>query len=340
MEKKTDLFILKNSLGMTVSITNYGGRVVNLFVKSQLDEFIDVVLGFDQLSKYIAAKEPYFGANVGRYGNRIAGGKFKLDGKTYTLTTNNGLNHLHGGNKGLHYVVWDANQLSDNMLVLSYLSEDGEEGYPGNMHIQITYEVTEDNALKIDFEATTDQNTICNLTHHSFFNLNGINDTSTVNNHLLKINADAYTPVNSHLIPTGEIVPVAGTPFDFRKAMLIGSRLNAPNEQLEFGKGYDHNFVCKMEKDGISNVLASVYSSRTGIYMEVFSTEPGIQFYGGNFLDGKTKGKNGVPYIHRSALCLEPQHFPDSPNQPDFPSTLLTPNQTYHNTIVYQFSVK
>ncbi|MDX2301800.1 MAG: aldose epimerase family protein [Microscillaceae bacterium] len=338
--KKTDLFTLKNASGMTTTITNYGGRVVNLYVKNKSGEWMDVVLGLEKVADYVATTERYLGANVGRYGNRIAKGKFSLDGKTYTLATNNAPNHLHGGKKGFQDLVWDARQVNDSTLELSYLSKDGEEGYPGNLQIKITYQLTTDNALQVDFEATSDKKTICNLTHHSYFNLNGVKDTSTINNHLLMIPAEKFTPVDATLIPTGVLATVEGTPFDFRKETPIGARLNDKHPQLEYGKGYDHNFVLPAKEDTSLQLNATVYSPKTGIFMEVFSTEPGVQFYGGNFLNGTVKGKGGVTYIYRSALCLEPQHFPDSPNRPDFPSTVLNPGETYRNTIIYKFSTK
>lgn len=333
--KPTDLYILKNGNGMTAAITNYGGRIVSLLVPDKNGKMTDVVVGFDSVEDYVNSTEPYFGATIGRVGNRIARGKFTLDGKQYTLFANNGPNTLHGGKKGYQAVVWDATQPNDTTLVLHYLSKDNEEGFPGNLDVKVTYSLTGDNALKCDYVATTDKKTVVNLTNHAFFNLNG-EGSGTINNHILQINADSYTPVDSTLIPTGEIKPVAGTPFDFTQPTPIGERLNADNEQLKFGKGYDHNYV--LNGSGMKKA-ATVTGDKSGIQMTVFTEEPGLQFYGGNFMQAKNTFKSGAKDAYRTAFCLETQHYPDSPNQPGFPSEVLSPGETYHTTSLYQFSV-
>jgi aldose 1-epimerase len=301
----------------------------------------DVSVGYDSIGKYIHQPESYFGAIVGRYGNRIAKGKFKLEGKEYKLATNNGANHLHGGLKGFGARVWDAKQLNDSTLELTYISKDMEEGYPGSVQSKVTYTLSGDggNSLKIDYDATTDKPTVLNLTNHTYFNLNG-QGSGTINNHLLQLNADNYTPVDSTLIPTGKIEPVAGTPFDFRQPTAIGARIDSPNQQLKFGKGYDHNFVLNPNKGTGLNLAATVLGDQSGIFMEVLTDQPGIQFYGGNFMTGSNPLKGGKKDDHRTAFCLETQHYPDSPNQPSFPSTELKPGQQYKTSTVYKFSVK
>ena len=281
--KATALYILKNKNGVTVAITNYGARIVSILVPDKNGKTTDVAVGYDSIGNYLHRPESYFGAIVGRYGNRIAKGRFSLAGSNYILATNNGVNHLHGGRKGFGQVVWDARQGSDTSFELSYLSRDGEEGYPGNLHAKVTYTLTDSNELKIDYEATTDKATVLNLTNHTYFNLNG-QGSGTINNHLLQLNADSYTPVDSTLIPTGKIEPVAGTPFDFRQPVAIGSRLGADNDQLKKGKGYDHNFVLNPPGNSGLNLAAAVVGDLSGIYMEVYTSQPGVQFYGGNFL--------------------------------------------------------
>jgi aldose 1-epimerase len=276
---------------------------------------------------------------VGRYGNRIAKGKFRLGGKEYSLATNNAPNHLHGGKKGFGAVVWDAKKLNDQSLELDYLSKDGEEGYPGNLHAKVVYTLTDSNELRIDYEATTDKATVLNLTNHSYFNLNG-QGSGTINNHLLQVNADNCTPVDSTLIPTGKIEPVAGTALDFRQAATIGSRIGADNLQLKYGKGYDHNFVLNPNKGAGLNAAATVVGDQSGIQMDVSTMEPGIQFYGGNFMAGGNTIKGGKKDDYRTAFCLETQHYPDSPNEPSFPSTVLEPGKVYKTQTVYTFSVK
>jgi aldose 1-epimerase len=335
----TALYVLTNKSSAIAAITNYGARVVSLLVPDKNGAPTDVALGYDSIGKYLHQPETFFGAIVGRYGNRIAKGKFKLEGKEYTLATNNGANHLHGGKKGFGDVVWTGKQLSGQSVEFSYLSKDGEEGYPGSLQVKVTYTLTDSNELKIDYEATTDKATVLNLTNHTYFNLNG-QGSGTINNHLLQINADNYTPVDSTLIPTGKIEPVAGTPFDFRQPTAIGSRIDADNQQLKFGKGYDHNFVLNPAKNGALKLAATVQGDLSGIFMEVYTLEPGIQFYGGNFMAGANPLKGGKKDDHRTAFCLETQHYPDSPNEPSFPSTELKPGSVYKTTTLYKFSVK
>jgi len=302
----------------------------------------EVVLGFDTLDGYLspeyAKSNPYFGALIGRYGNRIGKAAFTVDGKEYKLAANNGPNHLHGGVKGYDKVVWEAKPLrgEDPALELRYFSKDGEEGYPGNLTITAVYSLTGDNALKVDFTATTDKDTIVNLTHHSYFNLAGKQD---ILGHEVMIAAERFTPVDITLIPTGELKPVQGTPFDFNSPTAIGARINQDEEQLNFGKGYDHNWVIN-KAPGELGLMARVYEPTTGRVLEVLSTEPGLQFYSGNFLDGTLQGRGGWTYQFRNGFCMEPQHYPDSPNKPQFPPVVLKPGQTYRNTILYRFSVQ
>ncbi len=297
-----------------------------------------MVLGYDNLADYIK-DTPYFGALIGRYGNRIAKGKFTLNGKEYTLAVNNGPNALHGGLRGFDKVVWEPRLLASPegpSLELRYTSKDGEEGYPGTLSVTAVYTLTVDNALQIEYTATTDKDTVVNLTHHSYFNLAGKGD---ILNHQVMMPADKFTPVDSTLIPTGELKPVDGTPFDFRTPTAIGARIGQDDEQLKFGKGYDHNWVINKPL-GQLGLMASVYEPTTGRVLEVWSTEPGLQFYSGNFLDGSLTGKGGWVYQFRNGFCMEPQHYPDSPNQPNFPTVVLKPGQVYKNTIIYKFSVK
>jgi len=335
-----ELFTLTNTKGVEAKITNYGGIVVSLKVPDLNGGMGDVVLGYDTLAEYIN-NNPYFGCLVGRYGNRIAKGKFTLGGKEFTLLTNNGPNHLHGGAKGFDKIVWQARPFQSEAgpaLELRYVSKDGEEGYPGNLSVKATYTLTEANELRLDYEATTDKDTIANLTHHSYFNLANAGK-SDILNHEVMIAADKFTPVDSTLIPSGELRPVKGTPFDFTTAMKIGARINNDDEQLKFGNGYDHNWVINKPM-GELGLMARVGEPTTGRVMEVLSTEPGLQFYSGNFLDGSNVGKGGVAYQFRHGFCMEPQHYPDSPNKPDFPSVVVKPGQVYKNTIIYRFSVK
>ncbi len=335
--KQTDLFILKNKNNMQAAITNYGGRLVSLLVSDMENKLVDVSVGYDSVLQYQTSTEPYFGATIGRYGNRIAKGKFTLDGKQYSSFTNNGPNTLHGGKKGFQYVVWDAKQIGDSILELSYLSKDMEEGYPGNLQVKVVYHLTDNNELKLHYEATTDKKTVINLTNHAFFNLNG---SGTINNHVLFINADNYTPVDSTLIPTGKIEPVANTAFDFRKPVAIGKNVDADDVQLKNGNGYDHNFVLNKNTSTGLNHAATITADKTNIVMEVYTQEPGLQFYGGNFMQSKNNMKGGGKDDFRTAFCLETQHFPDSPNQPSFPSTVLEPGKMYSTSSVYKFSVK
>jgi aldose 1-epimerase len=333
-----NLYTLRNSKGAEASICNYGGLVISLKMPDRHGQLGDIVLGYDNLAGYLK-ETPYFGALIGRYGNRIAQGKFTLNGAQYTLTTNNYPNALHGGLKGFDKVVWEPRilaRLEGPSLELRYLSKDGEEGYPGNLTVTATYTLTEDNELKVEFTAYTDKDTVVNLTHHSYFNLAGKGD---ILNHVVMIPADTFTPVDSTLIPTGELRPVAGTPFDFRQPTAIGARINDKDEQIKFAGGYDDNWVIN-KRPGEFGLMARVYEPTSGRVMEVWSNEPGLQFYTGNFLDGTITGKGGWVYQHRNGFCMEPQHFPDSPNKPQFPSVVLKPGQIFNNAIVYRFSVR
>jgi aldose 1-epimerase len=335
-----ELYTLKNAKGAAATITTFGARVVTLQMPDRAGKFDDIVLGFDNLDGYLQTPPPpYFGATIGRYGNRIAGGKFKLDGKTYTLAKNNGDNHLHGGNIGFDKAVWTAKPgigPSAASVAMTYLSKDGEEGYPGNLTATVTYTLTDNNELQIVYSATTDQDTVVNLTNHSYFNLAGQGEGDILG-HVVMINADRFTPVDQGLIPTGELEKVDGTPVDFRKPTPIGDRIDAKDPQIVLGMGYDHNYV--LNRTGSSLELAArVTEPKTGRVMEVLTTEPGMQFYTGNFLDGTLKGVGGKAYLRRSAFCMETQHFPDSPNQPGFPSTTLKAGGSYHSETVYRFS--
>ncbi|GBC81722.1 Aldose 1-epimerase [bacterium HR10] len=335
-----DLYTLTNSRGMEVKITNYGGIVVALRVPDRQGRLEDVVLGFDRLEDYLKG-HPYFGAIIGRYANRIAGGRFTLNGVSYQLTLNEGQNHLHGGRRGFDKVVWKARPVRSAWGVgvrLTYLSRDGEEGYPGNLSVTVTYLLTEENELRIEYVATTDRDTIVNLTHHSYFNLAG-QGRRDILEHLLQINAEYFTPIDANLIPTGEIRFVRGTPFDFTRPTAIGARIEQEDEQLRFGRGYDHNWVLS-GPPGTLRLAARVVEPGSGRVLEVWTTEPGLQFYSGNFLDGTITGKEGRVYRHRYGFCLEPQHFPDSPNKPHFPSVVLRRGARYHTTTVYKFSVQ
>ena len=337
--KSVELYTLSNESGAKVSITNYGGTVTSVVVPDKGGKMGDVVLGFDSVAEYVE-KSPYFGCITGRYANRIANGKFTLDGKDYSVATNNDPNHLHGGLKGFDKKIWKArigNMGDSPSLVLTYTSPDGEEGYPGTLNNSVTYTWTQDNALRIRYKSTTDKPTILNLTNHSYFNLAGEGDKTNLQ-HRVKINAEHYNPIDETSIPTG-IAPVEGTPSDFRKPTQIGKRINEENEQLKNGKGYDHNFVLKKTDDGKLMTAAVVTEPTSGRILTVKTTEPGIQFYTGNFLDD-LKGKGGKNYAHRSAFCLESQTFPDSPNQKEFPSPVLRPGETYSQVTVYHFGLK
>lgn len=331
-----DLYTLANRSGMEVKITNYGGIIVSIKTPDRNGRMGDVVLGYDNLDGYVT-KNPFFGCLVGRYGNRIGKARFSLSGVEYKLASNNGQNHLHGGLKGFDKQVWQARALDDATgLELKYLSRDGEEGYPGNLSVTVTYTLSDDNSLKIDYLATTDKETVLNLTNHSYFNLAGEGD---ILGHEMMIDADRFTPVDSELITTGELRAVAGTPFDFLKPTPIGARIDADDEQVVFGKGYDHNFVLN-HKPGEMGLVARVYEPKTGRQMEVSTTEPGVQFYTGNFLDGSIRGKSGRIVERRSGFCLETQHFPDSPNKPQFPSPVLKPGETYRTSTSFRFSAR
>ncbi len=330
--REVSLFTLTNANDMEVQITNYGGIVTAIRTSDRNGNMDNVVLGFDSLKKYTAGT-PYFGALIGRYGNRIADGQFTLDGKEYQLPQNDGDNHLHGGEKGFDKVLWDAQPQDDGSLKLTYLSEDGEQGYPGNLNVAVIYTLTDENELKIEYEATTDKATPVNLTNHSYFNLSGHPD-STILGHELKINAAQYTPVDDELIPTGEIKDVAGTPFNFTDFNEIGARI----DQVE--GGYDHNWVLNRSSDDSLFHAATLYDDISGRELKVMTTEPGLQFYSGNFLDGSMQGPDGAPFVQHAALCLETQHFPNSPNEPDFPSTILRPTEIYQTTTIYKFSTR
>jgi aldose 1-epimerase len=333
-----DLYTLTNANGISTSITTYGGRVVTLKTPDKKGATADIVLGFDTLDGYLA-ENPYFGALIGRYGNRIGGAKFTLDGKVYKLAVNNGPNSLHGGLKGFDKVLWTGTDVSTNdapALELRYVSKDMEEGYPGALSCIVTYSLTAQNELKIEYRATTTMNTVLNLTNHSYWNLGGAGEGDILG-HQLTIMASKFTPVDSTLIPTGELKSLDGSPFDFRNATAIGERIDKKDEQLKFGMGYDHNYVLD-STDGSLARCALVHDPASGRSMEVLTTHPGVQFYTGNFLDGKIKGKGGKVYGHRTALCLETQHFPDSPNKPKFPTTELKPGEDYKHTTVYKFS--
>jgi aldose 1-epimerase len=336
--KQTNLYVLKNG-NMQVAITNYGARIVGILVPDKTGKVTDVCVGYDALRPYTEGGDTYFGAIVGRYGNRIAKGKFKLNGKEYTLATNNGANHLHGGNKGFSRVVWDAQQQNDSTLVLNYVSKDGEEGYPGNLTVKVTYTALNNDQIKIDYKATTDKPTVLNLTNHTYFNLNG-EGSGTVNDHSFMINASKYTPVDSTLIPIGKLEPVKGTPFDFTTPKSLSATVDdSSNQQIKFGHGYDHNFVLDTKGD-IHSKAAEVAGEQSGIVMDVYTSQPGLQFYGGNFMSGSHSIKGGKKDDRRTAFCMETQHYPDSPNQPNFPSTELKPGQQYSSTTIYAFSVK
>jgi aldose 1-epimerase len=331
-----EIYTFRNRRGMEARIMTYGGIIVSLKTPDKNNRLDDIVLGCDSLDGYLK-NNPYFGAIIGRYGNRIANGKFTLDGKAYALAANNGANHLHGGLKGFDKVVWKAEvDKPETKLKLSYLSKDGEEGYPGNLAVTATYALTEENELQIEFTATTDKPTLCNLTHHSYFNLRGGGD---ILGHVVKINAEKFTPVDGNLIPTGELRAVAGTPLDFRQPAPIGARVNSDNGQIRLAKGYDHNWVLD-KPPGRLGLAARIHEPATGRVMELFTTAPGMQFYTGNFLDGTITGKGGRAYQFRDGFCMEPQGFPDSPNHPEFPSTRLSPGETYNHTIIYKFSTE
>lgn len=342
--KEVLLYTLKNNSGMVAQITNFGGRVVALWTPDRYGKFADIVTGYNNIKDYQKLNEVFFGALIGRYGNRIANGKFTLDGKTYQLPINNGKNTLHGGPNGFHNVVWNARQFknenNEDVLELKYLSPDGEEGFPGNLSVTVVYTLTNQNELEIEYSATTDKPTVINLTHHSFFNLHGFSDgvAQTINTHILQINGSTYTPTDNGLIPTGKIDSVKGTPLDFTNPTAIGKRVNKPFQALIFAKGYDHNWILD-KKQGEMTEAAVIYEPTNGRQMRVITDQPALQFYGGNFFEGKDKGKYGEVYTHRTAFALEAQHYPDSPNHSNFPSTVLNPGETYKHVCIYKFEV-
>ncbi|HLR00722.1 MAG TPA: aldose epimerase family protein [Sphingobacterium sp.] len=333
------LYHLKNGNGMEAAFTNFGARIVSLIVPDKEEKLRDVVLGFSKGSDYHNSEEPFFGPIVGPFGNRINKGKFQLDDKEYQLQINNEPNTLHGGFDGLHFQVWHANVLSEDSIEFTCELPDGKDGFPGNRKLKVIYSLTKDNSLVIDYEGTTDEKTILNLTNHAYFNLNG-EGSGTILKHRLKIFADDFTPVDSTLIPTGEIASVENTPFDFTEFKEIGRDIEKKDEQLQIGKGYDHNFVMSGEQEDGYNRACELIGDESGIRMEILTKEPGLQFYSGNFMSDKVTLKNGATDSFRTALCLEPQHFPDSPNQSSFPSTVIEPGETYKTTSIYKFSTE
>ena len=337
--KVTNLYLLKNDQ-IKVYITNYGGRIVSLLTPDRSGQIGDVVLGFKSIDDYLSANGPYHGALIGRVGNRIAKGKFKLGSETYSLPINNNENHLHGGPEGFNNQVWEVKAADDSSITMNYFSSDGEMGYPGNLDVEVMYSLNDENELLITYKATTDKSTPVNLTNHAFFNLAG-EANGTINDHLLKLNADHFTPVDKTLIPLGENRSVEGTPFDFRTPKTIGRDLNLQETdlQMKYAGGYDHNFVLNKEKDVEMSLAAYVIDPKSGRRMDIFTEEPGIQFYGGNFMDGSDIGKYGKKFLYRESFALETQHFPDSPNQPSFPNTILNPGEVYQSKSVYKFSV-
>lgn len=332
--KQIKLFILENENGIKVAITNYGACIVSVVTPDKEGKMADIALGYSSIEKYFD-NAMYIGPVIGRFGNRIKDAKFTLDGKEYELFKNDGENTLHGGKEGFNHRVWEATQ-EGNSVKMTYLSPDGEEGYPGNLSISKTYSLNADNELKLEYKATTDAPTIINLTNHAYWNLKGEGDT-TILDHYFMINADSYTPVDNEWIPTGEIASVEGTPFDFRQGKLIGEDINMDNEQLKNGLGYDHNWVLNQETEGELTLAGKLWENTSGRFIEFYTTEPGVQFYSGNFMDGTVKGKSGELYTYRSGLAIETQHFPDSPNQDNFPSTVLRPGENYHQITLLKF---
>lgn len=338
--KMTDLYILKNKNGYEVAVTNYGGSLVAIMVPDKDGQVANVIQGHDNIQDVINSPEPFLSTLVGRYGNRIAKGKFTLEGKEYSLSINNGPNHLHGGPTGFHDRVWDAEQLSENSLKLHYLSADGEEGFPGNLDMTVVYTFTDDNELVIDYTGTTDKTTVVNMTNHGFFSLTGIaNPTPTIEDLECEINADYYVPIDDTSIPTGEIESVKGTPFDFTTPHAVGERIDADHIQTKRGAGYDHCFVLNKKQPGELTFAARVVEPKSGRMMEVYTTEPGVQVYTDNWADGY-KGQHGATFPRRSAICFEAQHFPDSPNHPYFPSVVLKPGEVYTQKTIYKFGVR
>ena len=336
--KEVKLYWLEKN-DIKLAITNYGGRFVGLWMPDKKGEIVDVNIGLKSISNYITNEESYFGATIGRVGNRIAKGKFSLEGIEYNIPTNNGVNALHGGYNGFQDVIWDAKQLNSSAIELNYTSIDMEEGFPGTLKVKVTYSLTDSNAVKMEYEATTDKLTVVNLTNHAYFNLNG-EGSGEILNHSLQIYADKFTPVDNGLIPTGEIKQVKGTPFDFIQPHTIGERIKENDEQLKYGGGYDHNYVLNANKIKALNHAATVVGDKSGIIMDIYTSEPGIQFYSGNFMNSKNVLKSGAKDDLRTAFCLETQHFPDAPNQPDFPSIILKPTEKYQTASVYKFTIQ
>ncbi|QIA07692.1 aldose epimerase family protein [Draconibacterium halophilum] len=336
--KTIELFTLKNDNGLVCQLTNFGARVVSLYAPDKNGELGDVIVGYGSGKDFVEKKENFYGAVIGRYGNRIGNASFSIDGVEYPLEKNDGDNHLHGGTNGFHHQVWDVESASDSEVVFSLVSPDMETGYPGTVNVKVKYQLTDANELKIEYFATTDKKTVLNLTNHSYFNLKDGGRTS-INDHLMYLNADYYTPVDGGLIPTGELASVAGTPFDFTTPTAIGDRVEADDVQLKVGNGYDHNWVLNTNNDA-AVLAAKVVDPESGRVLEVYTNEPGVQFYGGNFLDGTIAGKNDIKYDFRGAFCLETQHFPDSPNKADFPDVFVNPGDEYHSVCIYKFDVE
>lgn len=338
--KETDLFILSNDKGVEVAVTNYGGAILAIMVPDKNGKLANVVQGHDSIEGVINSPEPFLSTLIGRYGNRICKGRFTLDGKEYTLAINNGPNSLHGGPTGFHARVWDAEQPAKNSVVLKYLSVDGEEGFPGNLNVEVVYTLSDSNELIIEYKATTDKRTLVNLTHHAFFSLSGLaNPTQSVENNILTINADYYTPMDEVSITTGEILKVADTPMDFRTPHVVGSRINEPFQQLVYGAGYDHCYVLNKPEVGALSFAVKCVEQVSGRSLEMYTTEPGVQLYTSNWLNGFS-GWHGATFPARSAICFEAQHFPDTPNKAHFPSAVLNPGETYHQVTVYKFGVE
>ena len=338
--KETSLLALTNKAGAELAITNYGAKIVSLMVPDKNGTITDVVTGHASMRDYLTSEEPYFGAICGRYGNRIAKGRFTLDGITYDkLAINNGSNHLHGGLKGFNAVVWDVRKTDSRSIELTYVSVDGEEGFPGTLTTVVTYTLTDDNEVVIAYHATTDRPTVLNLTNHSYFNLSGAGDPS-IGDHLLTINAETYLPTDETSIPLGAPEKVEGTPMDFRTSHMVGERINADFRPLIIGRGYDHTFIINRKAPGELTFAARCSSPKTGIVMDTFTTEPGVQLYTGNWMTGNLVGKHGQRYPRQAALCFETQHFPDSPNKPDYPSVVLRPGEVFESQTVYKFSIE
>ena len=336
--KDVKMYVLSNKNGLEATVINYGAKIVSLSVPDKNGELTDIVLGHNNLKEYLNSEEPYFGAVCGRTGNRIAKGKFTLDGITYELAINNGPNNLHGGLKGFNAVVWDAKQTDHQTLELTYLSKDGEEGFPGNLNVKMIYKLTDDNSFDIDYEATTDKATILNLTNHSYFNLSGEGDP-TINDHILVMHASSYLPTDDTAIPYEKAEPVKGTPFDFTIPHTIGERIEDDFEQLHFGKGYDHTMVLDKKEDELA-LAVECFSPKSGIQMNISTTEPGVQIYTGNWMTGNFEGKHGHRYPMCAAVCFETQHFPDSINKPEYPSVILRPGETFKSKTVHRFTIK